>query len=128
MPFSRRIFVKSAGMGLLTLGLPPSFLLRAAEAEKHARGRTLVVVFLRGGIDGLNVVLPFKERSYYTMRPSIAIPAPGTGEEKGIDLDGFYALHPALSPLKPSFEQGQLAIVHATGSPDNTRSHFDAQD
>lgn len=128
MPFSRRIFLKSAGMGLLALGLPPSFLLRAAEAERHARGRTLVVAFLRGGIDGLNVVLPFKERSYYTMRPSIAIPAPGTGEEKAIDLDGFYALHPALSPLKPLFEQGQFAIIHATGSPDNTRSHFDAQD
>lgn len=128
MDFSRRLFLKSTGFGLLALGLPPSFLIRAAEVEKGKRGKILVVVFQRGGMDGLNAVIPFKDRSYYSLRPSIAIPEPASGEERAIDLDGFYGLHPALAPLKPLFNKGHLAVIHAAGSPDNTRSHFDAQD
>lgn len=128
MNFSRRRFLKSTGLGFLALGLPPSFLLRAAEAQPVERGRILVVVFQRGGMDGLNAVIPFKERSYYALRPTIAIPEPASGEERALDLDGFYGLHPALSPLKNLYDKGHLAIIHATGSPDNTRSHFDAQD
>jgi len=128
MAFPRRLFLKNAGLGLLALGLPPSFVVRAAEGEKSNRGKILVVVFQRGGMDGLNAVIPFKEPAYYSLRPSIAIPKPASGEERSIDLDGFYALHPALAPLKSLFDQRRLAIIHATGSPDNTRSHFDAQD
>ena len=127
MELSRRYFLKSTGIGLLAVGLPPGFVIRAARAE-HKRGRVLVVLFQRGGMDGLNAVIPFKESAYYRMRPTIAIAEPGTGEEKAIDLDGFYALHPSLAPLKPLYDQGRCAIVHATGSPANTRSHFDAQD
>lgn len=128
MALSRRDFLKSAGLGFLALGLPPSFLVRAAEEEREYRGRILVVIFQRGGMDGLNAVIPFNEKFYYSARPSIAIHAPGSAEERSIDLDGVYALHPALSPLKPLYNKGHLAIVHAAGSPDNTRSHFDAQD
>ena len=125
---SRRTFIKSAGLGFLALGLPPPFLVRAAGAEQSARGKVLVVVFQRGGMDGLNVVVPFKDRAYYALRPSIAVAEPASGEARAIDLDGFYALHPALAPLKSIYDKSQLAIVHAAGSPDNTRSHFDAQD
>ena len=88
----------------------------------------MVVVFQRGAMDGLNAVVPFKDQAYYTLRPSIAIPEPASGEDRVIDLDGFYGLHPALAPLKSIYDKGHLAIVHAAGSPDNTRSHFDAQD
>lgn len=128
MDSSRRLFLKTTGLGLLALGLPPSFLVRAAEGEKARRGKILVVVFQRGGMDGLNAVIPFRDRTYYSLRPSIAIPEPASGEERAIDLDGFYGLHPALAPLKPLFDKGHLAVIHATGSPNNTRSHFDAQD
>ena len=125
---SRRAFVKSAGLGFLALGLPPPFLVRAAGAEQDGRGKILVIVFQRGGMDGLNVVIPFKDPAYYALRPSIAVAEPAAGEERAIDLDGFYALHPALAPLKNIYDKGRLAVVHAAGSPDNTRSHFDAQD
>jgi len=128
MDYSRRSFLKSAGMGFLAFGLPPTFLVRAAGAEQSGRGKVLVVVFQRGGMDGLNVVIPFKYRAYYALRPSIAVAEPASGEARAIDLDGFYALHPALAPLKNIYDKGQLAIVHAAGSPDNSRSHFDSQD
>jgi uncharacterized protein (DUF1501 family) len=128
MDRSRRSFIKSAGLGFLALGLPPSFLVRAARAQQGNRGKVLVVVFQRGGMDGLNVVIPFKDRAYYALRPSIAVAEPAAGEERAIDLDGYFGLHPALAPLKNIYDKGHLAIVHAAGSPDNTRSHFDAQD
>lgn len=128
MNSSRRSFLKSAGLGFLALGLPPSFLVRAAGAQQKGRGKTLVVVFQRGGMDGLNVVIPFKDPAYYQLRPSIAVAEPAGGEDRAIDLDGFYGLHPALTPLHNIYLKGHLAIVHASGSPDPTRSHFDAQD
>src|SRR5512135_958726 len=128
MDGSRRTFLKSTTLGFVALGLPPSFLVRAAGAQQSGRGKALVVVFQRGGMDGLNVVVPFKDQAYYILRPSIAVAEPAAGEERGLDLDGYFALHPALAPLKTIYDKGQLAIVHAAGSPDNTRSHFDAQD
>ncbi|HYT56678.1 MAG TPA: DUF1501 domain-containing protein [Verrucomicrobiae bacterium] len=128
MDRSRRSFIKSAGLGFLALGFPPSFLVRAAGAQQSNRGKVLVVVFQRGGMDGLNVIVPFKDRAYYALRPSIALAEPAAGEERAIDLDGYFALHPALAPLKNIYDKGHLAILHAAGSPDNTRSHFDAQD
>jgi uncharacterized protein (DUF1501 family) len=88
-----------------------------------------VVLFQRGAADGLNIVVPFAEPNYYRMRPTIAIPQPKRGgAEAALDLDGFFGLHPSLAPLVPMFQKSQLAIVHAAGSPDPTRSHFDAQD
>jgi len=125
---SRRDFLRSTGLGFLAFGLPPSFLVRAAGAQQNARNKTVVVVFQRGAMDGLNVVIPFQDSNYYHLRPSIAVSQPGTGAERAIDLDGFYGLHPALEPLKPIYDKGHLAFVQASGSPDNTRSHFDAQD
>src|SRR6202030_2881541 len=89
----------------------------------------LIVLCQRGGADGLNIVVPFAEPNYYRIRPTIAIPQPKRGGElAALDLDGFFGLHPSLAPLVPLFQKGQLAIVHAAGSPDTTRSHFDAQD
>jgi uncharacterized protein (DUF1501 family) len=87
----------------------------------------LVVVFLRGAIDGLSVVIPYREPTYYTDRPRIAIPQPGQANG-ALDLDGQFGLHPALSPLLPLWQQKSLAFFHACGSNDETRSHFDAQD
>jgi len=123
---SRRVFIKSGSVALLSLGFAPSFLARAAEGAT-ARKRLLIAIFQRGAVDGLNMVVPYGEADYYALRPSIAIPRPGAADG-GIDLDGFFALHPRMSGLKPLWDNGSLAIVHACGSPDVTRSHFDAQD
>ncbi|HEX8942412.1 MAG TPA: DUF1501 domain-containing protein [Gemmatimonadaceae bacterium] len=135
---NRRIFMKSGAMALATIGLNPTFLrrtvfaqdlLKGAALNGNARGKVLVVLFQRGAADALNVVVPHGERAYYTMRPAIAIPQPASGAaQTAIDLDGFFGLHPALSPFKRLWDDGILATVHAVGSPSNTRSHFDAQD
>ena len=96
-----------------------------SSAQTNNRQR-LIVVFLRGAVDGLNVVVPYTEAAYYEARPTIAIPQPGK-KNGAIDLDGTFGLHPALKSLMPWWEKGKLAFVHACGSPNNTRSHFDAQ-
>jgi len=101
---------------------------RATAATPSGGKKQLVVLFQRGAADGLNIVVPFGEQNYYRMRPSIAIPQPRSSGDATIDLDGFFGLHPSLAPLEPIFHKNQLAIVHAAGSPDPTRSHFDAQD
>ena len=124
---TRRLFLKSSGLAMFGAGAAPLWLARAADAPS-ARKKVLVAVFQRGAVDGLNVVVPFGEKNYYTLRPTIAIPAPKTGAESAVDLDAFFGLHPALAPLKTIFDANKLAIVHAVGSPDPTRSHFDAQD
>lgn len=92
------------------------------------RPKTVVAVLLRGGVDGLSMVVPHGDPHYYAQRPGIAIPRPGRGAGAAIDLDGNFGLHPALAPLKPLFDEQRLAVVHAAGSPRPTRSHFDAQD
>src|SRR5437773_2487901 len=133
---NRRYFIKSGGIALASFGVMgsmPSFLKRAALAQIRdrvtgGRRKTLIAIFQRGAVDGLNVVVPYGERSYYDLRPSIAIPKPNGGAEAAINLDGFFGLHPAMAPFKPLWDSKRLAIVHASGSPDNTRSHFDAQD
>ena len=121
-------FSNPPGWGFWHLACRRRFWSRAAGAEEKGRGKVLVVVFQRGGMDGLNVVIPFKDRAYYALRPSIAVAEPASGEQRAIDLDGFYALHPALTGLKSIYDKKQLAIIHAAGSPDNSRSHFDSQD
>jgi uncharacterized protein (DUF1501 family) len=124
---SRRVFMKDGGLALLSLGFTPAFLARTVAAAGDTQKRILVTIFQRGAVDGLNMVVPFGEREYYAARPGIAIPAPGAADG-ALDLDGFFGLHPRLAPLKPLWDAGQLAIVQAAGSPDGTRSHFDAQD
>jgi uncharacterized protein (DUF1501 family) len=124
---SRRVFLKNGAVALLSLGFAPSFLARTVSAAR-ARRKVLVAIFQRGAVDGLNLVVPAGEQAYYDARPTIAIPRPGGGQDAAIDLDGFFALHPRLAPLKPIYDARHLAFVHAVGSPDNTRSHFDAQD
>ena len=110
--------------GATTLaGLPLS--LRAAPEQP---ARKLVVVMLRGAVDGLSVVAPYGDAHYAASRPQLALKAPGTADDALLKLDSLFGLHPALAPLHRHFEGGQLAFVHASGSPDPTRSHFDAQD
>src|SRR5918911_4156314 len=133
----RRFFLKSGGIALASIGVmqaAPSFLQRAVMAQgtanaQGARRKTLIAIFQRGAVDGLNMVVPFGESEYYNLRPTLAIPKPqGASTDAALNLDGFFALHPALAPFKPLWDSKRLAIVHAVGSPDNTRSHFDAQD
>jgi uncharacterized protein (DUF1501 family) len=124
---ARRVFLKNGGMALVSLGLAPEFLARTAAAA-NPRKRVLVTIFQRGAVDGLNMIVPFGERDYYAARPTIAIAPPGSGADRALDLDGFFGMHPRLAPLAPLFHARQLAVVHATGSHDETRSHFDAQD
>jgi uncharacterized protein (DUF1501 family) len=129
---NRRYFIKSGSVALASFGVmvsAPSFLKRAlADTTGGARRKTLIAIFQRGAVDGLNVVVPHGEHSYYDLRPNIAIPKPDGGAEAALNLDGFFGLHPSLASFKPLWDSKRLAIVHATGSPDSTRSHFDAQD
>jgi uncharacterized protein (DUF1501 family) len=129
----RRVFVRNSALALVTMGLSPSFLRRTVlgmELPRAAKGKVLICLFQRGAADALNVVVPFGERAYYGLRPAIAIapPARSAGDAGALDLDGFFGLHPALAPLKPLWDGGLLAPIHAVGSPSATRSHFDAQD
>ena len=133
---NRRFFLKSGSVALASLGVSfsaPAFLERVVLANdgkaRNGKRKTLIAIFQRGAVDGLNMIVPFGESNYYSSRPAIAIPKPQAGNaETAIDLDGFFGLHPSMSALKPFWDSRQLAIVHASGSPDNTRSHFDAQD
>ena len=126
---SRRIFLKSSGFALVSLGFAPSFLARTALASGGAaRAKQLIAIFQRGAVDGLNMVIPYGEGDYYRARPSIAVPRPGARADGALDLDGFFGFHPRFEPLKRFWDSRDLAIVHASGSPDSTRSHFDAQD
>ncbi|MBK9125530.1 MAG: DUF1501 domain-containing protein [Chloroflexi bacterium] len=128
---SRRDFLKASTLAALASSLP-SWMPRLAFAQPYndPRGDVLVVVFLRGGADTLNMVVPHGEAAYYAARPRLAIPRPDAAGEalRVLDLDGFFGLHPALAPLLPAFREGHLAAIHATGSPHDTRSHFEAMD
>jgi uncharacterized protein (DUF1501 family) len=126
MSITRRIFLRNSALAVVGTAAVPSFLTRAALGAVESGGmgnKRLVVIFQRGAADGLNIVVPHAEPQYYAMRPSINIP-----RQKVIDLNGFFGLHPSLASFQPLWQQGHLAIVHAAGSPDTTRSHFDAQD
>jgi uncharacterized protein (DUF1501 family) len=123
---TRRGFMKNGALALIGTSAIPAFLSRSVLAEvttAAANHKKLIVLFQRGAADGLNIVVPYKEKNYYAMRPTIAIQ-----EKDVLDLDGYFGLHPAMVAFKPLYDQGHLAIVHAAGSPDTTRSHFDAQD
>ena len=122
MTISRRVFVRSSGLALFSLGLDPLFLARAAYAVDRPTARPpdrriLVCLFQRGAVDGLNMIVPHGEELYYRERPRIAVP-----QAQVVDLDGHFGLHPALAALKPLWDNKSLAAVHAVGSPDATRS------
>jgi uncharacterized protein (DUF1501 family) len=125
MSVTRRIFLRNGALSVVGTTALPSFLARAAfgAADPGIRNKRLVVIFQRGAADGLNIVVPHGEASYYAMRPTINIP-----KKSVLDLDGSFGLHPAMASFEPLWKQKHLAIVHAAGSPDPTRSHFDAQD
>ena len=131
---NRRYFLKSSGIALASFGLmasAPAFLHEFANAQalngKNGRRRILITIFQRLAVDGLSMVVPYGDSDYYNLRRTIAIPKPGK-EDGAIDLDGFFGLHPSLKPLESFWREKRLAIINSVGSPDNTRSHFDAQD
>ncbi len=122
----RRDFLHAAAAGAVLL----PFGRQAWAATLPDGGPTrnkMIVIMLRGAVDGLSVVAPYADANYYRLRPAIAVPRPGQ-ENGAIDLDGYFGLNPALASLQPLWRDGKLAFVHASGSPDPTRSHFDAQD
>ena len=130
MHYSRRDFLKTSGFAaMLGLGLPSWMPRMALSSNPNGPiGDILICIFLRGGVDRLSVVVPHAEGSnYYDRRPTLNIPEPGQANG-AVDLDGFFGFHPILAPLVDIFTQGDLALVHAVGSPDPTRSHFDAMD
>jgi len=125
---TRRVFVKGGACALLATTAAPMLLVRTARAAEGRR-RVLVAVFQRGAVDGLAMIPPYGDPAHASARPAIAIQPPRRGDtERALDLDGFFALHPALAPLMPLWTDRALAVVHACGSPDVSRSHFDAQD
>src|ERR1035438_7319722 len=129
MGITRRIFVRNGALAMVGSSAIPAFLARAVFADRGASkaqsnlNKRLVVIFQRGAADGLNIVVPYAEKNYYAMRPTIAIP-----QNPVIDLDGFFGLHPSMASFEGLYREGHLAIVPAAGSPDSTLSHFDAQD
>ncbi|MGF1449772.1 MAG: DUF1501 domain-containing protein [Opitutales bacterium] len=130
MELTRRYFLKSSGALLAYTGIAPlSGLLAqaAANGQPVSRGKTLVVVFLRGGTDGLNLVVPYGDPEYYKLRRTIAIPQPGK-QDGAVDLDGFFGLHPQAAALAPLLQSGEATALHAVGYAHNTRSHFEEQD
>jgi uncharacterized protein (DUF1501 family) len=119
----RRLFLKGASLAAVGLGFAPRLL---AAAEGAVSGKTLVFILMRGAADGLSLCPPLQESRYAGARPTIHLPA--SGEGAALKLDGAFGLHPALAALKPFYDDGTLAAIHQVGSPDPTRSHFDAQD
>lgn len=137
MNLNRRLFLKRGGIALAALGAgsawDPGFLGRAAAAAESsgaAKNKVLVCIFQRGAADGLSMVVPHGDPFYYQHRQEIALPRPArsAGESGALDLDGFFGLHPAMRAMLPLYKAGQLAVIHACGSPNPSRSHFDMQD
>ncbi|HYC29391.1 MAG TPA: DUF1501 domain-containing protein, partial [Chitinophagaceae bacterium] len=131
---SRRVFLKGGALALVTAGIGgvPSFIAKAAESRKlwspYKRNKILVCIFQRGAMDGLMAVTPFTDAYLQKARPNLFMSAAKSGLKPLIDLDGRFGLHPSMSVFEPLFKEKRLAIVHGVGSPNTTRSHFDAQD
>ncbi len=130
MHLTRRYFLRSSGAACAYLGVAPNLALGALgiRPRRVRAKRTLVVIFLRGGADGLNLVVPHADPHYYRLRRSIAQARPGQAEQSSIDLDGRFGLHPRLAALMPWFQSGHAVALHAVGYDKNTRSHFEEQD
>jgi uncharacterized protein (DUF1501 family) len=128
MQLSRRQFLATSGGLAVAMGVP-AWLPSVAYAEDDCTDRDVIVsIFLRGAADGMTLCVPHAEDVYYAARPTLAIPRPdASGTFKAVDLDGFFGLPPQLAPLMPAYENGDLLLVHACGSMDSSRSHFDAQ-
>ena len=124
----RRDFLKLSAAGAISISMPGFRVHNSASDRGPGKGKVLVVIFLRGGQDPLNTIVPYSDSRYYEIRPTIAIPQPGSDPKAAIALDKRFGLHPALAPLAPLFEQKSLAPILNVGSPHPTRSHFDAQD
>lgn len=131
---NRRFFLKAGGIGLAGFGLMAAapdifrqFTNAASLTDTKGKRKTLITIFQRGAVDGLNMVVPFGEPEYYDLRKNIAIPKPNHSEG-ALDLDGYFGLHPAMGSLMSLWKEQRLAVVNCAGSPHNTRSHFDAQD
>ena len=132
---TRRVFLRGSAIAMVGMGQAPTWLARAAASEGRKR-KTLVAIFMRGAADGLNIVVPFGDRRYRELRPTLGLQAPRSQDDSQntgpfgpvIDLDGKFGLHPGLRHFKELWDKRQLAIVEAAGSPDPSRSHFDAQD
>lgn len=120
---NRRFFLKSSGIALVGGALVPNVFVRMAHASNTRGRKVLVAIFQRGAVDGLNMIVPYGDRAYSAARPRLAI-----ARKDVLDLDGFFGAHPSLASLVPLWKDRALAVVHAAGSPDATRSHFDAQD
>ena len=125
---SRRDFLKTSALTAPLLASAFAFAEQGAPSSTPTQRDVLVIVFARGAMDGLNMVVPYGDPNYYRLRPNLAIARPGSGKNAAIDLDGYFGLHPSLAPLHEFYERKQLAIVHATGAPTNNRSHFASQD
>ncbi len=127
--FSRRQLLKATGgtLALTATGLPAVWAQAAPQGTKRLGQGRLVVVFLRGAYDGLSAFVPYADADYYRLRPNIAIATPDGSVQTALKLDSTFALHPALSPLLPLWQQGVMSFVPAAGLPAPNRSHFDAQ-
>ncbi|MGH1365380.1 MAG: DUF1501 domain-containing protein [Calditrichia bacterium] len=131
---SRRAFLKAGGLALfsLSVGGTPLFLSRTAQAAENLSGyrrrNTLVTIFQRGAMDGLMAVSPLNDPRLLKLRPNLGMTAAKSAERRLLELDGNFGLHPSFASLKRFYDEERLAIVHGIGSPNNTRSHFDAQD
>lgn len=130
----RRFFIKTGGIGLASFGFmaaAPKFLHQFASAQTAKKGygkkKVLVTIFQRGAVDGLSMIIPHGDPAYYNLRRGIAVPKPNEAEG-ALNLDGYFGFHPVMKPLEQFWQSKQLAVIHSSGSPDNTRSHFDAQD
>ena len=123
----RRKFLQVSSMASTVPMLGGNIILNA-EAEESSTGQLMICLFLRGGADGLNIVAPVGDSDYSVLRPTIGVPTPGTAEDAGIDLDGFFALNPAMEPILKYYDSGDLAFIQATGLMNTSHSHFDAQD
>jgi uncharacterized protein (DUF1501 family) len=132
---TRRVFLRGSAIAMVGMGQAPMWLARAAASEGRKR-KTLVAIFMRGAADGLNIVAPFGDPRYRELRPTLGLQPPRSQDDSQntgpfgpvIDLDGKFGLHPGLRHFKELWDKRQLAIVEAAGSPDPSRSHFDAQD
>ena len=131
MQITRRFFLKSTGALAVYCAVSPVDILAqtapTVATQSVKQGKTLVVIFLRGGADGLNLIIPYQDAAYYKLRRQLAIPLPGK-ENGALDLDGYFGLHPRMKALAPLFASGEMVATHAVGYATNTRSHFEEQD
>lgn len=128
MAINRRDFLRNSLIGAGALSLPGMSLAFAPTGKSVGGQGVLVSIYLRGGADGLSIVVPHADDDYYRLRPTLAITRPGGGLDSALDLDGFFGLNPAFESLQPLFDTGELAIIHACGATHGSRSHFDAQE